>query len=715
MRKAIFTFLSSFLVLTSFGQEYTVNGNAFRESCRCYTLTPNNITQRGSVWNNNRIDLSQSFDFTFQVFLGCSDNNGADGMAFVLQPISTSVGGTGQGMGFGSINPSVGVTLDTYQNSNPDSDPFYDHIAIQLNGDVSHTSANTITPLTPISATSNNVEDCQNHSLRIVWNATSKTMSVFFDNQPRVSATRDIVNTVFGGNPLVFWGFTAATGALTNLQRFCTPLTPSFYFLPTQKRCVGEPVVFNDSTISFTGAQKYYWNFGDGSPIDSVNTSPTHTYAVAGSYTVTLRVIGRDGCEEVATRTIQIGAKPTADFSFVENCNQNLVQFTDASTVAGSTINSWYWYFDNGPATSTIQNPSTTYPTQGVKTIRLVSTSALGCSSDTLVRQITLGVTASLGSFNSVCSGTPTFALSGGAPAPSASGTGTYFGPGVNSANGSFNPQTAGVGTHIISYVYSTTLGCKDTATSTITVTPSVNAAISGNNNICLQDQPISLTATPAGGVFSGTGVSSSGQFNPATAGVGTQTITYGVTNDPCVVPATFAITVNPNPTNISAGPSQAIFLGGGVTLQGVASGGTYTWTPPTGLSNTTILNPFANPTQTTIYTLTVENSFGCKSSDTMVVDVFAPCLDPAKIFTPNNDGLYDKWIAFNSSCVSQVEAFVYNRWGGQVYYSRNYQNNWDGTHNGKPLPDATYYYVLNVTDITGKKFTTKGNVTIKR
>jgi gliding motility-associated-like protein len=242
-----------------------------------------------------------------------------------------------------------------------------------------------------------------------------------------------------------------------------------------------------------------------------------------------------------------------------------------------------------------------------------------------------------------------------------------------------------------------------------------VNASISGPANICLQDQPINLTATPAGGVFSGTGVSSAGQFNPATAGVGTQSVTYNVASDPCVVPATFSIIVNPNPTNISAGPSQAIFLGGGVTIQGVASSGTYTWSPPTGLSNTSILNPFANPTQTTIYTLTVENSFGCKSLDTMVVDVYAPCLDPAKIFTPNNDGLYDKWIAFNNSCVSSVEAFIYNRWGGQVYYSRNYQNNWDGTHNGKPLPDATYYYVLNVTDITGKKFTTKGNVTIKR
>jgi gliding motility-associated-like protein len=715
MKKTVFSIIGLLMGLISIAQEYTVNGNAFRESCRCYTLTPNSPTQKGSVWNNNRIDLSQSFDFTFQVFLGCTDNNGADGMAFVLQPISTTVGGNGGGMGFGLINPSVGVTLDTYQNSNPDSDPFYDHIAIQLNGDVSHNSSNTITPFTPISATSNNVEDCQNHSLRIVWNATTKLMSVFFDNQPRISATRDLVNTVFGGNPLVFWGFTAGTGALANLQRFCTPLTPSFYFLPTQKKCAGESIVFNDSTISFTGAQKYYWNFGDGSPIDSVNTSPTHVYANPGNYTVTLRVIGRDGCEEVATRPIQIGAKPLADFSFVENCNQNLVQFTDASTVAGSAINTWNWSLDNGSANSTIQNPSTSYPTQGIKTIRLVSTSALGCTSDTLVRQITLGVTASLASFNSVCSGAPAFTLSGGLPAPSASGTGTYFGPGVNSANSSFNPQTAGVGTHIISYVYSTPLGCKDTATSTILVTQSVNAAINGNNAVCLQDQNITLTGTPTGGVFSGNGISSTGVFNPTSAGVGTQNITYSVASDPCIVPATFAIVVNPNPTNISAGPSQAIFSGGGVTLQGVASNGTYTWSPPTGLSNTSILNPFANPTQTTIYTLTVENSFGCKSLDTMVVDVYAPCLDPAKIFTPNNDGLYDKWIAFNNSCVSSVEAFVYNRWGGQVYYSRNYQNNWDGTFKGKALPDATYYYVLNVTDITGKKFTTKGNVTIKR
>jgi gliding motility-associated-like protein len=93
------------------------------------------------------------------------------------------------------------------------------------------------------------------------------------------------------------------------------------------------------------------------------------------------------------------------------------------------------------------------------------------------------------------------------------------------------------------------------------------------------------------------------------------------------------------------------------------------------------------------------------------------PCLkvDPAKIFTPNNDGLYDKWVAFKSNCISKVEAFVYNRWGGLVYHSENYNNNWDGTYKNKPLPDATYYYVLNIVENSGLRYTKKGSITIMR
>ncbi len=61
------------------------------------------------------------------------------------------------------------------------------------------------------------------------------------------------------------------------------------------------------------------------------------------------------------------------------------------------------------------------------------------------------------------------------------------------------------------------------------------------------------------------------------------------------------------------------------------------------------------------------------------------------------------------------VTAQVYNRYGTKVYESNNYVNDWDGTYNGKPLPDATYYYVLNFNLINGCGLTLKGDVTILR
>jgi gliding motility-associated-like protein len=404
-------FLLLLLCIFSAQAQYTVNGNAFREDCNCYTLTNNQISQSGSVWNNNRINLSQSFDFIFDVFLGCNDG-GADGIAFVLQPISTSVGTSGGGMGFQGINPSLGVTLDTHQNSTPDGDPSYDHIAIQLNGDVRHTSANALTPLTPISASNNNVEDCQTHFLRIVWDAPTTTMTVFFDGVQRLNITRNLVSTVFGGNAEVYWGFTGATGGLSNLQRFCTSLSPRFVFLPTQKRCVGEPITFNDSTLSFSGITKRYWDFGDGSAIDSVNINPTHTYLNAGDFNVTLKVIALDGCLSTFNQTVRVGSKPVAGFinNSTNNCVGSSISLTDTSVVAIGTITQWHWDLDDNGLTASIRNPTNSYATPGDKNIKLLVKTIEGCVSDTLFRTISIHdrPVVDFTFTDSVCVGTPT-------------------------------------------------------------------------------------------------------------------------------------------------------------------------------------------------------------------------------------------------------------------------------------------------------------------
>jgi gliding motility-associated-like protein len=410
--KRFFPILALLLLasLSMYAQQYTINGNASQDDCHTYTLTQNVAGQSGSVWNNFKIDLTQSFDFTFDVYLGQLETNveGADGITFVLQPVSTSIGSSGGGLGFQNIAPSIGVTLDTYQNG-VDGDPTYDHMAIQRNGDLNHSSPNNLAGFVPISATSNNVEDANWHTLKITWNATTKTLEAYFDGVLRLSVVNDIVNTTFSGNPFVFWGFTGSTGGLRNLQRFKTTLSPGIKTLATQNRCINEAITFYDSTVSFAPVVKRYWNFGDGSPIDSVNINPVHTYTAAGDYTVTLRVIGADGCEETQTQPVRIGSKPVAAFTYNDSCVLNIIQFMDASTATVGSINNWYWDLGNG-SSSTIRNPTTSYSNYGFQTIKLAVKSAEGCSSDTLVRPIYIHArpVADFTFTDSVCLGTAT-------------------------------------------------------------------------------------------------------------------------------------------------------------------------------------------------------------------------------------------------------------------------------------------------------------------
>ena len=95
----LFAALSPFTLSAQQEVPFILNGSAIEESCNCYQLTDNVKNQAGSVWNKNLIDLTESFNYVFNVFLGCSDF-GADGIAFVLQPIGTNLGGNGSGASF---------------------------------------------------------------------------------------------------------------------------------------------------------------------------------------------------------------------------------------------------------------------------------------------------------------------------------------------------------------------------------------------------------------------------------------------------------------------------------------------------------------------------------------------------------------------------------------------------------------------------------------
>lgn len=204
--------------------QFFLNGQAIATNDTCYQLTPEANFVAGSIWNGDKINLNQSFDVVVRLFLGCKDSDGADGIVFGFQPLSTSIGTAGGGMGFANIVPSIGIEIDTHYNTEF-GDPTYDHVAITRNGNVNHNTGNTLAGPVQASATSPNIEDCNFHDLRVSWNAPERRLQVYFDCVLRLTYTGDIVNQIFGGDPLVFWGFTAATGSLNNIHQVCFDYT----------------------------------------------------------------------------------------------------------------------------------------------------------------------------------------------------------------------------------------------------------------------------------------------------------------------------------------------------------------------------------------------------------------------------------------------------------------------------------------------------------
>ncbi len=110
----------------------------------------------------------------------------------------------------------------------------------------------------------------------------------------------------------------------------------------------------------------------------------------------------------------------------------------------------------------------------------------------------------------------------------------------------------------------------------------------------------------------------------------------------------------------------------------------------------------------------------GCSSMFTFfVVNNLSPGPSPPgsatpkamSLFTPNGDGFNDYWVINVDGMTFPISVTVYTRYGNEVYHSDNYQNDWDGYRKGNPLPQATYYYVIQ--DAKGLIF--KGPVTIVR
>ena len=173
--------------------------------------------------------IASAFDYSVNMYFGAAAG-GADGCAFVFQNAPAGIsqcGNTGGQLGAGGIPNAVVIEFDTYDNDFPGHvyDMSVDHTAIEIDGDMQGPGAPLAGPVQadPLDGL---LADGLTHTLRITWDPATQTMRVLVDGSTRLSCVYDFVNNVFGGNPNVWWGFTASTGALANQQYFCPTAIP---------------------------------------------------------------------------------------------------------------------------------------------------------------------------------------------------------------------------------------------------------------------------------------------------------------------------------------------------------------------------------------------------------------------------------------------------------------------------------------------------------
>jgi len=289
------------------------------------------------------------------------------------------------------------------------------------------------------------------------------------------------------------------------------------YFVEFKSDFTHSDVVCAGDTIFFTNrssgsGMSYLWDFGDGQT-DTIR-NPYHIFnpqpgVGAVNYTVSLNISDDEGLTSLKTILVAVYRKPLVDIG------DNIISCGNAVLDAQNIGSIYEW--NTGEVSSAI-----TVIADGIYSVIVENEN--GCiNSDSVNVLIHPLPQPSFSLQPHICTNDAPIALIG-----NYNNQGTFMGDGVSSSH--FDPTGLSIGMHDIAYTYTNEFGCSDTVFNAIEVKPlPILSFIAGDYELCLNEM-INLSANPAGGIYSGTGVLN-GTFSSLIAGAGNHTVNYEYTD----------------------------------------------------------------------------------------------------------------------------------------------------------------------------------------
>ena len=401
-------------------------------------------------------------------------------------------------------------------------------------------------------------------------------------------------------------------------------------------------------TINFTASTRdrlsFTWDFNDGNVVSTTDSVISHTYTIPGNYIPKMILVDPGGCQVPVTGPDTIFVKgANANFGFVSQaiCDSGLIVFTD-STTSNDAIVSYAWDFGDG-VTSTLQNPAHFYNTTGTYYPQLTVTTQLGCK-DTAVAiapvKIVATPQADITHSGSGCAPL-TVGFNGILNVPDTSAMTWAWNFGNGNTSSLQNPPSQvynSIGSFNIQLIAANSSGCRDTVSKIIDtyLVPNITA---GPDTLICRGTGITLTASGASS-YNWTppaGLSCTNCANPlANPDSLTTYIVKGTTAQGCSNTDTIKINVKQRFV-MKNNPGDTLCKGGSIRL--FASGAyAYSWSPATGLSNTSSATPIASPSTSTTYRVIGTDDRACfKDTGFVVVKVYPiPTVEAGKDVTIN-------------------------------------------------------------------------------